>query len=87
MTTNTVIFDQIYRMLEARRTMLRAVYDKSLNGYETEEIYFYIDTENQNVILGDETDDNVARCVLSHDNRNSDLRSLSRDVMYALVSP
>ena len=87
MQTNTIVYDQVYRMLVTTRAVLRELYDRSLSGNETEEVYFYLDSDNKTVIQGDETDDDAARCVLSHDNRNSDLRVLARDVMYALIAP
>lgn len=88
---STVIFDQVYRILESNRLALREAYDKGHTEFTSEILYFYMD--NDTVILSnyksnpdfvEETED-LASCVLSCNSNNADLRTLARDVMFQLI--
>lgn len=82
--TNTVVFDQVYKLLTVIRAELRDSYDLGkLNVVETS--HFCLDNDGQ-VTFGDEANASDVACTVSWANNNAELRTLSRDVMRQLLN-
>ena len=80
--TNTVVFDQVYKLLTQVRAELRDSYDLGkLNVVETS--HFRL-ANNGQVTFGDESDESDVACTVSWDNNNAELRTLAREVMQLL---
>lgn len=81
MATNTVIFDQVYKILESTREILRLEYDHGNNNRIDRTIHFRLN-ESGKVVKCEDDDEGAVSVTVSWDNNNANLRTLAREVMH-----
>lgn len=84
MATNTVIFDQVYKVLESTREILRLEYDNGNDKNVDRMIYFRLN-ERGHAVRCEDDDENAVPVTVCWDNNNADLRTLAREVMHGLI--
>jgi hypothetical protein len=87
MATNTMVFDQVYKVLESYRETLRLEYDHANSGHGTFDrtVHFRLN-EAGKAVKCEEDDEDAVGVTVSWDNNNAGLRCLSREVMNNLCS-
>ena len=81
MATNTVIFDQIYSLLEKTREILRLEYDQ---GAENPVRMLHFRMKGNKAVRCEEDDDGAVPVTVAWDNNNANLRTLARETMHNL---
>ncbi len=84
MATNTVIFDQVYKVLESTREILRMEYDHGRISNIDRTVHFCLNSAGK-AVKCEEDDTGAVPVLVSWDSNNSNLRTLAREVMNGLT--